>query len=186
MRHKGKLTSWNDEKGFGFITSNDGHEVFVHITSFPSRKRRPKLQQELTYTLSADNRGRTCAIQIILSKDPVLSRIGTFSFLLACFFLVLVAGLVVADSIPLLSFILYLLLSVLTFSIYAYDKAAAKKGSRRTPENRLHLLALLGGWPGALIAQQKLRHKSKKQPFRFIFWLTVVLNCAAFFWLVAR
>ncbi|HBH72150.1 MAG TPA: hypothetical protein DDY43_01605 [Synechococcales bacterium UBA10510] len=42
---------------------------------------------------------------------------------------------------------------------------------------QLHLLALLGGWPGGLIARHKLRHKTIKQPFRFIFWCTVVLNC---------
>jgi uncharacterized membrane protein YsdA (DUF1294 family) len=41
----------------------------------------------------------------------------------------------------------------------------------------------LGGWPGALVAQSVLRHKSRNQPFRIIFWLTVILNCAAIAWL---
>jgi uncharacterized membrane protein YsdA (DUF1294 family) len=45
------------------------------------------------------------------------------------------------------------------------------------------LLSLAGGWPGALVAQQKLHHKSKKQSFRLVFWLTVLLNCGAFVWL---
>ncbi|WP_417910014.1 DUF1294 domain-containing protein [Candidatus Electronema sp. PJ] len=71
----------------------------------------------------------------------------------------------------------YLLISLLTFVIYAKDKSAAAKGSWRIPENTLHFLALIGGWPGALLAQQVLRHKSKKQPFRFVFYLTVLLNC---------
>lgn len=44
-------------------------------------------------------------------------------------------------------------------------------------ESKLHLVALLGGWPGGFIARHKLRHKTIKQPFRFIFWCTVVLNC---------
>jgi uncharacterized membrane protein YsdA (DUF1294 family) len=56
-------------------------------------------------------------------------------------------------------------------------------GAWRTAENRLHVLALLGGWPGALIAQQVLRHKSRKASFRFTFWVTVVLNCVALAWL---
>jgi len=67
--------------------------------------------------------------------------------------------------------------------VYALDKSAAKKGAWRTQESTLHLLSLAGGWPGALIAQQKLRHKSKKQSFRFVFWVTVIMNCSAFFWL---
>jgi uncharacterized membrane protein YsdA (DUF1294 family) len=45
------------------------------------------------------------------------------------------------------------------------------------------LLSLAGGWPGALVAQQKLHHKSKKQSFRLVFWLTVLLNCGEFVWL---
>ena len=74
----------------------------------------------------------------------------------------------------------YLFISLLTFVIYAKDKSAAEKGSWRIPENTLHFLALIGGWPGALLAQQVLRHKSKKQPFRVVFWITVLLNCGAF------
>jgi len=66
--------------------------------------------------------------------------------------------------------------SLLTFVVYAMDKSAAKNGNWRIKESTLHLLSFLGGWPGALLAQQKLRHKSIKQPFQFIFWLTVFLN----------
>jgi len=46
----------------------------------------------------------------------------------------------------------------------------------------LTLNILAGGWPGALVAQEKLRHKTRKQPFRFIFWVTVLMNCGAFIW----
>jgi uncharacterized membrane protein YsdA (DUF1294 family) len=71
----------------------------------------------------------------------------------------------------------YAAASVATFAVYAADKSAAQRAARRTPENRLHLLSLCGGWPGALLAQQTLRHKSRKQPFRLLFWMTVILNC---------
>ena len=74
---------------------------------------------------------------------------------------------------------LYLAASLVTFVVYALDKSAAKAGRWRTPEKTLHILALIGGWPGAMLAQQKLRHKSQKQPFRAIFWLTVAINLAA-------
>lgn len=74
--------------------------------------------------------------------------------------------------------------SLVTFVFYALDKNAARKGAWRIPEAQLHLFALIGGWPGAMIAQQTLRHKSKKPSFRFVFWLTVLLNIAAVIWLL--
>lgn len=73
---------------------------------------------------------------------------------------------------------MYLTLSLLTFIAYAIDKSAAKRNKWRTKESTLHLLALMGGWPGALFAQNLLRHKSVKASFRNVFWLTVVANLA--------
>ncbi|GAA1507240.1 DUF1294 domain-containing protein [Agromyces terreus] len=71
-------------------------------------------------------------------------------------------------------------LSVVAFAAYGLDKAAAgRAGRRRTPESTLHLLGLLGGWPGALVAQQLFRHKTRKRSFRRVFWFTVVLNVLA-------
>lgn len=72
----------------------------------------------------------------------------------------------------------YAVLSVLSFAAYAGDKSAARRQGRRTPERSLHLLALAGGWPGALLAQQLLRHKSAKPAFRRRFWATVAFNLA--------
>ena len=66
--------------------------------------------------------------------------------------------------------------SLVTFIVYALDKSAAKRGRRRVRERTLHLLSLLGGWPGALAAQRVLRHKCSKGRFLVVFWLTVVLN----------
>ena len=86
-------------------------------------------------------------------------------------------------DLPLIIVGAYILLSMITFIAYAIDKAAAQAGRWRTSEATLHLLALLGGWPGALLAQQMLRHKSKKGSFRIVLWITVILNCAGFAWL---
>ncbi|WP_342114989.1 DUF1294 domain-containing protein [Pseudoduganella sp. OTU4001] len=74
---------------------------------------------------------------------------------------------------------LYAVASVVCFIAYALDKSAARNGRHRTPERTLLLLGLAGGWPGALAAQQLLRHKSSKTSFLAKFWLTVVLNMAA-------
>jgi uncharacterized membrane protein YsdA (DUF1294 family) len=73
---------------------------------------------------------------------------------------------------------LYAVASVACFIAYALDKSAARQGRRRTPERTLLLLGLAGGWPGALAAQQLLRHKSSKTSFLAKFWFTVILNLA--------
>ena len=73
----------------------------------------------------------------------------------------------------------YAVCSALTFMAYAFDKSAARAGRWRTSEQTLHLLALAGGWPGALMAQQLLRHKTAKPDFVAMFWLTVMLHSAA-------
>ena len=73
----------------------------------------------------------------------------------------------------------YLVMSLVTFAVYAADKRAAKRGAWRTPESTLHTLELLCGWPGACLAQRLLRHKSVKTSFRIVFFLMVVLNLAA-------
>ena len=80
------------------------------------------------------------------------------------------------DKAPLMILSIYGIASLLTFLIYAVDKEAAKKGGWRIKESTLHLLSFIGGWPGALVAQTALHHKTRKQPFRFVFWVTVVLN----------
>jgi uncharacterized membrane protein YsdA (DUF1294 family)/cold shock CspA family protein len=77
------------------------------------------------------------------------------------------------------------LINLATFYVYWRDKHAATHDGWRVPEERLHLLAAVGGWPGAWFAQQILRHKSVKPAFRAVYWLTVGLNLAALLtWIV--
>jgi uncharacterized membrane protein YsdA (DUF1294 family) len=74
----------------------------------------------------------------------------------------------------------YLGMSALTVGIYARDKRAAITGAWRTRESTLQAAALLGGWPGAVFAQQFLRHKNRKASFQVLFWLLALLDVAAF------
>ena len=97
----------------------------------------------------------------------------------AIFFTITALSLYLGKS-PLDVLVFYVVASLLAFTLYAIDKSAAINGRWRISENKLHLVSLLGGWPGAMIAQQKLRHKSVKQKFLFVFWVTVILNSAAF------
>lgn len=188
MRTKGKITSWNDGKGYGFISPmSGGKQVFIHIKAFSNRNRRPKVGQVVTYDLSSDNRGRPCAAKATLTGDRLQQNekksTSLLSIVVAVIFLVIVAVSVLEDKLPSIILAVYVGLSILTYFLYAVDKSAAKKGAWRTQESTLHLFALAGGWPGALIAQQKLRHKTKKEGFRFVFWITVLLNCGVFLWL---
>ena len=80
--------------------------------------------------------------------------------------------------IPTMLFIFIISLNVLTFFFYLIDKYKAKNGYWRIKESTLHFLSLLGGWPGAAVAQQWLKHKNRKKPFQIRYWLTVVANIA--------
>ena len=88
-----------------------------------------------------------------------------------------------APALPIAS--IYGVGSLVSFVVYARDKAAAKAGRWRTPESSLLVLALACGWPGAMLAQQWLRHKTNKPGFAARFWLAVLLNVGLFAWLTA-
>lgn len=76
---------------------------------------------------------------------------------------------------------IYAVASLLTFVLYWRDKHSALKDRWRTPETTLHFFELAGGWPGALVAQQVFRHKTRKLSYQLAFWLIVVLHQA--FWI---
>jgi len=182
MRYKGKIDSWKDDRGFGFIAPKPGgHKVFVHISSFLNRKRRPAGNEIVSYALKTDAKGRPQAVSVEFSDEPV-SIVSPASWskaalIFAAAFVSFVASATLIGRLPLAVLGIYLVTSVIAFIAYALDKSAAKNDKWRTPESTLHLFAAVGGWPGALAAQRLLRHKSKKQSFQIVFWGTVVLNC---------
>jgi uncharacterized membrane protein YsdA (DUF1294 family)/cold shock CspA family protein len=187
MSKKGKIAVWNDEKGYGFIAPDGGGpQIFLHIKALRSRDRRPAVNDLVTYAVGRDKQGRPNARRAALKGEKLATTTdrsrGTPSILIALSFLVAIGFSVFQTGLPVAVPIAYLVLSVLTFLAYARDKSAARKGRWRTSERMLHLLALAGGWPGALIAQQTLRHKSRKGSFRFVLWITVLLNCAVLVW----
>jgi len=104
---------------------------------------------------------------------------------LATLFILLLTGSALLGKLPFAALALYLGASTVTFLAYWLDKSAARNARRRTPENTLQLLGLIGGWPGALIAQQVLHHKTRKLSFQIVCWTTVVLNCGFLIWLLS-
>lgn len=188
MRYQGKVTNWKDDQGFGFVTPNGGgRQVFVHIKSFSNRQRRPVGNELVTYELKIDSKGRPQGENVVFVGDrtPQASTpgpgIGSLTF--AVLFLTFVAWAVFAGKLPFAVLGLYLIGSAVAFFAYALDKSAARSDWWRTPESTLHIFGLVGGWPGALVAQKVLRHKSKKESFQVAFWVTVTLNCSALGWL---
>ncbi len=83
-------------------------------------------------------------------------------------------------GLPPWTHLLYAGASVLCAALYAVDKLAARAGRERIPESMLLALGTVGGWPGAVVAQQVWRHKTAKVSFRVRFWLSVLVNIAAF------
>ncbi|MHC8386653.1 DUF1294 domain-containing protein [Pseudomonas sp. MDT2-39-1] len=79
-------------------------------------------------------------------------------------------------GISLIPLAAYGIVSVLAFFLYWSDKRKARADSWRTPENVLHAVELAGGWPGALLAQQVFRHKTRKLSFQLVFWLIVLMH----------
>jgi uncharacterized membrane protein YsdA (DUF1294 family)/cold shock CspA family protein len=190
MRFTGTLKSWNDERGFGFLEpAQGGQEIFVHIKAFPSGTGRPSVGQVLTFEVETtpDGKKKAGSVQYPVSRRrspqprvespapwtlPRIIAIPTFVGIYA--FVVSRWGF----SPPVL--LAYVALSLFAFLAYAFDKSAAVSGRWRTAEQSLHLFSLAGGWPGALVAQQLLRHKTSKQSFVYAFWFTVLVNVGAF------
>ena len=182
MRYQGKINVWKDGRGFGFINPDGGGaQVFVHISSFANRQKRPSGNEIVTYELESDTTGRSRAKKVLYVGEcrsttcSPIYNVGTIILAVSFIFFVLAATLV--DKLPKTVPFMYLAASAITFLIYARDKSAAENNRWRTQESTLHLLELIGGWPGAMVAQRLLRHKSKKKSYQIVFWMVVSLNC---------
>jgi uncharacterized membrane protein YsdA (DUF1294 family)/cold shock CspA family protein len=197
MRFDGIIKSWNDDRGFGFIEpTQGGQEIFVHIKAFSGLRERPQINQRVSFQVEMNPQGKKRAVMVELVRGSRPASAGAVKannsaqwgtatlFVIPAFCMVLLAGYALGQP-PRWLLWGYLGVSLLTFFVYASDKSAAQQGAWRTSENTLHLLAMAGGWPGALVAQQMLRHKSAKQEFRSVFWGTVVTNVAGFIFLAS-
>lgn len=184
--NKGTLTQWDDAKGYGFITPDGGGaKLFVHIKAFGLRAQRPFIGERLSYREGRDAQGkkRALGVQSLAPKAAPLApqpRDDGRVLLLIPAFAGFVLALHLLWGVPNWLWGIYTAMSLATFITYWLDKRAALRGDWRVPENTLHALALACGWPGALLAQRLLRHKSAKRSFRRVYWVMVVVNVATF------
>jgi len=166
VKYQGRIQQWDDAKGYGFVEPNGGGtRAFTHIKAFKQRSRRPVNGDIIVYEVEQDRNGNHRACNISLLKDHKAKR---FSGALALFTL--------SGRLPFIVPIVYGAVSLLTILFYGIDKSAAKKEKRRVSEAKLHILSLLGGWPGALLAQQIFKHKRSKSSFMRVYWVTVLVN----------
>jgi uncharacterized membrane protein YsdA (DUF1294 family)/cold shock CspA family protein len=211
MERRGQLKNWNDQKGFGFIQPEQGGEtVFAHISAMRG-DRRPVAGDQVLYLASRNATGRWRAEHIRLDaplsldephirrkskltpkslapaqRRPSTGKIQAPGLKLLLWCLLCAAPLSGALGLqlwhgigwPVLG---YGLVSLLSCYLYWSDKRSAQRGAWRIPEKTLHTVDLLGGWPGGLLAQQLLRHKTRKTSFQVAFWLSVILH--QLFWI---
>lgn len=198
-KQQGTISKWQEDKGFGFIETEAGESLFFHSSEFKAAHR-PEIGEQVVFTPGQDSQGRLQARQVqqlgfvqqqmaqknqqIRQRNQKRSAQAEFeagqkkrSFMSVGFYAVLIL-LAVMNKLSWLVVGWYVVIGVVTYMLYAKDKAAAQSGEWRTPETTLHVLSALGGWVGAMIAQTYLRHKSQKPEFRMTYYLTVLINLA--------
>ena len=188
MRFKGTLKTWHDERGFGFVTPEDGGpDVFVHMKDFPAGSTRPHPAMALTFDIERGADGKLRARNVVnpaagglglharsFSHWSLSSKVVLSGFLLCMVVVALVWRLPLGIALG------YLVMSVTCALMYLHDKEAALNKKWRVSEATLIVLGLCGGWPGGLVAQQVLRHKTAKTSFQVPFWITVGTNLLLF------
>jgi uncharacterized membrane protein YsdA (DUF1294 family)/cold shock CspA family protein len=169
-----KIVDWDYQKGYGFMLAGNDR-VFLHRRDFIDRHRRPVVGDVICFTLGQDAQGRACATNAVYVKDG--GRLTVASLVLLTCLLILPAIALHRSGVGLHWAGAYLLvLPALSYGSYAMDKRRAQAQDWRLPETRLHLLELLGGWPGAFLAQRRLRHKCSKASYQFVFCLIVLTH----------
>ena len=187
-RQEGHLSGWNEARGFGFLKAADGGpDAFAHVRAFAKDDRHIEEGHLYSYIAEVDKNGRIRATDIRPVRPPLPQPNFTYQFLSrAPRLLVIPAFVFIAMAVALNTdvspawFIVYGVASLACFIGYALDKRAAEQKHWRVSETILLLVGVVGGWPGAIVAQELFRHKTKKIAFRTLFWMSVAINMAAF------
>jgi len=197
----GRVSQWDAAKGLGFVQPEGGGErLLLRRADLSGRLKTqgPRLGEAVRFAVVGDARQRR-AIQVRSleaaaprhadAPHPSAHAVSSNRLLVIPAFALLLGALHMAAPLPRPVPPLYGALSTALFIIYGLDKWAARRGKARIAEASLHLVALLGGWPGALLGQQIFRHKTAKPVFLRLTWAMVALNLSlllALWWLWQR
>jgi uncharacterized membrane protein YsdA (DUF1294 family)/cold shock CspA family protein len=166
-----RVVQWDREKGYGFLQVG-AERVFLHRRDVARANGGLRVGDKVNFILGEDAQGRVCAKEAeCLSRRAKGLLVGS---LVPIALLVLPVTALISRGVDVRWAGVYvLMLSVVTYWAYARDKQRAREGLWRLSEQSLHLLELLGGWPGAFFAQRRLRHKCSKASYQLVFWLIV-------------
>jgi uncharacterized membrane protein YsdA (DUF1294 family)/cold shock CspA family protein len=198
MRFDGTLKSWNDERGLGLLAADQGgQDIVVQLEALAPVAGKPSVGQRFSFevepALGGIKRAKNLAQaprgagnrQMRQRQRDRAGEVGLRCLLVIPAFALTFLAAAVFWRIDLWVAAHYLIASLVTAIAYASDKTAAVEGRLRTSEFTLLMLGFVGGWPGAVLAQQMLRHKIRKASFQTLFWLTVLVNVMAFLWLAS-
>ncbi len=165
------IVEWDAQKGYGFLQVGEG-KVFLHRNEFAEFHKRPQIGDLIQFSVGLDAQGRTCAKKAAHYNDG--GRITLKNGALLASLLVLPSIALFRGRLDLRWTVPYaVIISIISYNLYARDKRKARDNTRRISENKLHLSEALGGWPGAYVAQRRLRHKCSKLNYQIVFWLIV-------------
>jgi len=167
-----RIVEWDRQRGYGFLQVGK-QRVFLHRNEFVEHHKRPAVGDAVRFRLGKDAKGRTCATNAAQVNDG--GRITVLNVLVTVGLLVLPAIALQRRAADFRWVGAYMLVvGALAYGAYALDKRRARAKEWRLSEAALHLLELLGGWPGAFLAQRRLRHKCSKGSYQLVFWLIVL------------
>ena len=200
LRLQGTVCYWRDDKGFGFVITDHKERVFFHIRDFKQTPaRRPQQGDRLSFELGVDKQQRRYAQSLQLEESsvaqikpakataPDVYQIQQQAWCFRYLFFALLLLSLLAGSFAFIVPLFYLEASLFTYWLYQIDKKLAASGhSSRLPEESLQMFSLIGGWPGALIAQKRLHHKVHKMSFQREFRFVVYGNSCFLLWLLSE
>ncbi|MBZ9611342.1 DUF1294 domain-containing protein [Rheinheimera maricola] len=201
MQYNGKVVHWRDDKGFGFVFCQQNQQkLFFHIRDFAGSTGRPDNGDELQFAITKDKQGRDIAAPWRFSNAKArnsskakqqnssidIQYAQQISLFFRIAFLITVLAALLFGRLPWVLPLLYVEASIFTYWLYKADKDAAIAGhGNRLAEQSLQLFALIGGWPGAYLAQRQLAHKRSKLSFRREFGFVILGNALLVSWLLS-
>jgi uncharacterized membrane protein YsdA (DUF1294 family) len=172
----GKIVEWNKAQGQGFLLF-EKHRISVNRDDFVAQHKRPEVGDIVEFRLAKDSQGRICAVQVEHHNEGGRIRVWHLVILLP---LLAAPGYALWEMADRNDWRLVLGcsfgMSAVGYLMYWLDKLRARHGQWRVAESTLHLVAFLGGWPGAFLAQKHFRHKTGKLRFQLIFWLIITVH----------